>query len=60
MTPQPYYGETYMTYHDGSEELVVVDGDHAFDVFTGNGAPALDEAIAETVDWFQKTLRRAR
>lgn len=60
VTPQPYYGETYMTYHDGLEELVVVDGDHVFDVFSGNGAPALDEAIAEGVDWFAETLRHAR
>jgi pimeloyl-ACP methyl ester carboxylesterase len=60
VTPQPYYGETYMTYHDGREELVVLDGDHVFDVFTGNGAPALDEAIAASVDWFTDTLKRGR
>lgn len=60
VTPQPYYGRTYMTYHDGREELVVVDGDHVFDVFTGNGAPALDEAIAESVDWFIDTLQSGR
>lgn len=60
VTPQPYYGETYMTYHDGYEELVVLDGDHVFDVFTGNGAPALDEAIDEGVDWFTETLRHRR
>jgi uncharacterized protein len=60
VTPQPYYGETYMTYHDGREELVVLDGDHVFDVFTGNGAPALDEAIAESVDWFIDTLKTGR
>jgi fermentation-respiration switch protein FrsA (DUF1100 family) len=57
VTPQPQYGETYMTYHDGYEELVVLDGDHVFDVFTGNGAPALDEAIGESLDWFTETLR---
>jgi len=57
VTPQPQYGETYMTYHDGYEELVVLDGDHVFDVFTGNGAPALDEAIGESLDWFNETLR---
>jgi uncharacterized protein len=60
VTPQPYYGETYLTYHDGREELVVLDGDHVFDVFTGNGAPALDEAIAESVEWFIDTLRSGR
>ena len=57
VTPQPQYGEIYMTYHQGREELVVLDGDHVFDVFTGNGAPALDEAIAESLDWFERTLR---
>jgi fermentation-respiration switch protein FrsA (DUF1100 family) len=57
VTPQPSYGQTYLTYHDGREELVVLDGDHVFDVFTGNGAPALDEAIAESVEWFLDTLR---
>jgi fermentation-respiration switch protein FrsA (DUF1100 family) len=60
VTPQPYYGETYLTHHDGREELVVLDGDHVFDVFTGNGAPALDEAIAESVEWFIVTLRSGR
>jgi fermentation-respiration switch protein FrsA (DUF1100 family) len=60
VTPQPQYGETYMTYHDGVEELVVLDGDHVFDVFTGNGAPALDVAIDESLDWFTDTLRHRR
>jgi fermentation-respiration switch protein FrsA (DUF1100 family) len=60
VTPQPSYGELYMTYHDGYEEIVVLDTDHVFDVFTGNGAPALDEAIAESTDWFKETLRRHR
>jgi alpha/beta superfamily hydrolase len=60
VTPQPQYGETYMTYHDGVEELVILDGDHVFDVFTGNGAPALDEAIDESLDWFIDTLRHRR
>lgn len=58
VTPQPYFGETYMTYHEGYEELVVLDADHVFDVFTGNGAPALDDAIAESTAWFQETLKR--
>jgi hypothetical protein len=57
VTPQPQYGNTYMTYHDGYEELIVLDADHVFDVFTGNGAPALDDAIAESLDWFTETLQ---
>jgi pimeloyl-ACP methyl ester carboxylesterase len=60
VTPQPEYGEFYMTYHDGYEELVVLDADHVFDVFNGNGAPALDDAIEESLDWFTETLRHSR
>ncbi|MEN8234925.1 MAG: alpha/beta hydrolase [Actinomycetota bacterium] len=56
VTPQPMFGEVYMTHHEGVEELVVVDGDHIFDALAGNGAPALDEAIGESLDWFQNTL----
>ena len=52
--------QTYMTYHEGAEELVVLDTDHVLDVFTGNGAPALDDAIAESVDRFKDTLRIRR
>jgi hypothetical protein len=58
--PQPEYGETYMIYHDGVEELVTLDGDHVFDEFTGNGAPALDVAIDESLDWFTDMLRHRR
>ena len=60
VTPQPQYGEIYMVYHDGYEELVVLEADHVFDVFTGNGAPALDDAIAESADWFKDTLKFGR
>lgn len=60
VTPQPQYGELYMTYHDGYEELVVVDGDHIFDVIAGNGAPALMEAIDEGIDHFKSTLKLRR
>ncbi len=60
VTPQPYYGETYLAYHDGYEELVVLEADHVFDVFAGNGAAALDDAIAESLDWFQETLKHGR
>ena len=56
VAPQPWYGESYMAAHEGEEELVVVEGDHVFDVFAGNGAPALDDATAESVDWFVQTL----
>ena len=60
VTPQPQYGQLYVTYHEGYEELVVVDGDHIFDILAGNGAPALMEAIAEGIDHFEKTLKMRR
>lgn len=57
MAPQPYYGRLYMTYHDGDEELVVLDADHVLDVLSGNGPGVVDEAITEGLDWFRKNLR---
>lgn len=60
VTPQPYYGNTYMTYHDGYEELVVLDTGHVFDVFAPTDTPALDDAIDESLDWFTETLRHRR
>ncbi len=60
VTPQPQYGQIYINYHEGYEELVVVDGDHIFDILAGNGAPALMEAIDEGIDHFEKTLRQRR
>lgn len=60
VTPQPYYGETYMTYHDGYEELVVLETGHVFDVFAPTDDPALDDAIDESLDWFTETLRHRR
>lgn len=56
VAPQPYYGRLYLNYHDGAEELVVVDGDHVFDVLTDAGPAVLDIVIAENLDWFQATL----
>lgn len=60
VTPQPEYGETYVTYHDGLEELVVLDGDHVFDVFVGNGVGVLDDAINASLGWFTDTLQHRR
>jgi len=56
VTPQPYYGQVYLNYHDGDEELVVVDGDHVFDVLSGNGPAVMDEVIGESLDWLAATL----
>ena len=57
VTPQPYYGQLYLNYHPGAEELVVLDGDHVLDVLTGNGPGVLDQAIGEALDWFGRYLR---
>ena len=56
VTPQPEYGQIFMEYHEGDESMDVLAGDHTFDVFAGNGAPALDKAIAASVDRFDRTL----
>lgn len=47
VTPQPAAGEIFLAYHDGPEELVVLDTDHAFDVLTGPAV--LDDMIARTL-----------
>jgi hypothetical protein len=57
VTPQPYYGQIYMRYHEGPEELVVLDGDHVLDVLSGNGPGVLDQAIQEALTWFGMYLR---
>lgn len=57
VSPQPQYGELYLRYHPGTEELVVLDGDHVLDVLSGSGPGVLDEAIAEGLDWFGRYLR---
>lgn len=60
VTPQPYYGELYLTYHEGREELVTVDADHIFDVLTDAGPEVLDVVLKENLDFFQSTLGRRR
>jgi dienelactone hydrolase len=56
VTPQPYYGQLYLNYHEGVERLVPVDGDHLFDVMTDQGPAVLDDVIAWSLAWLQKTL----
>jgi uncharacterized protein len=56
VTPQPYYGQLYLKYHDGPEQLVTVDGDHVFDVMSDQGAVVLDDVIAWSLAWLQQTL----
>ena len=56
VTPQPYYGQLYLNYHDGAEQLVALDGDHVFDVLTEAGPQVLDEAILWSLAWLKRTL----
>lgn len=55
VTPQPYYGQAYINYHEGDEMLVVVDGDHVFDILM-TGPEVMDEAVFWSLAWFESTL----
>ena len=55
VTPQPQYGQLYLTYHEGLEQLVVLDADHLFDIL-GTGPGRLDDAIMHTLNWLKTTL----
>ena len=56
VTRQPYYGQIYLNYHEGAELLVAVDSEHDFDVETDQGPAVLDDVIAWSLAWLQKTL----
>lgn len=58
VTPQPAYGELYLTYHDGDERLVTLDSDHVFNVLTDPGPAVFDEAVTWSVAWLGDTLMR--
>jgi dienelactone hydrolase len=53
--PQPAKGQMYLNYHDGFEQLVTLDADHAFDYWAGT--EKLDDAIFWGAAWFIKTLK---
>lgn len=53
--PQPESGQLFLNYHDGQEQLVVLDGDHVFDVLA-TGPDVLDQAIYNSLAWFMNTL----
>ena len=53
--PQPQSGQAYINYHNGSETLVVLDGDHIFDILA-TGPEVMDEAVAWTLAWLAETL----
>ena len=52
VTPQPHAGQVFLDYHDGAEALVVLDGDHIFDVLAGV-TEVIDEALAYSLAWLQ-------
>ena len=56
VTPQPAYGELYLTYHDGDERLITLESDHVFNVLTDSDPALFDEAVAWSVAWLGDTL----
>jgi pimeloyl-ACP methyl ester carboxylesterase len=53
--PQPTKGQGYLKYHKGTEYLVALNADHAFDYWAG--PEKLDDAIYWGIAWFIKTLK---
>jgi hypothetical protein len=53
--PQPQAGQIFLNYHEGEEAMVVLDGDHIFDVLA-TGPEVLDLAIFNSLAWFMETL----
>ena len=52
VTPQPHAGQVFLDYHEGAEALVVLDGDHIFDVLAGV-TDVIDQALAYSLAWLQ-------
>lgn len=52
VTPQPHAGQIFLDYHAGAEQLVVLDGDHVFDVLAER-TEVIDEALAWSLAWLQ-------
>lgn len=53
--PMPQAAQVFLNYHEGEEALVILDGDHVFDVLA-TGPEALDLAIFNSLAWFIETL----
>jgi len=53
VAPQPHAGQVFLDYHEGAEALVVLDGDHVFDVLVGDVTAVIDEALAYSLAWLQ-------
>ena len=56
VTPQPAYGELYLAYHDGAEQLVTLESDHVFNVLTDPEPATFDAAVAWSTAWLADTL----
>ncbi|MCE2488431.1 MAG: alpha/beta hydrolase [Anaerolineae bacterium] len=52
VTPMPHAGQVFLDYHEGAEALVVLDGDHVFDVLSER-PEVIDEALAYSLAWLQ-------
>ena len=52
VTPQPHAGQVFLDYHEGAEALVVLDGDHIFDVLA-EVTEVIDEALAYSLAWLR-------
>ena len=52
VTPMPQAGQVFLDYHQGAEDLVVLDGDHVFDVLAER-SEVIDEALAYSLAWLQ-------
>ncbi len=52
VTPQPQAGQVFLDYHEGAEALVVLDGDHVFDVLA-EVTEVIDEALAYSLAWLR-------
>ncbi len=48
----PPVGQVFLDYHQGAEDLVVLDGDHVFDVLAER-SEVIDEALAYSLAWLQ-------
>jgi len=54
--PQPYAGQILLQYHEGYEELVIMDDvDHMLNILTGNYT-ALDRAISNALDFLKSNI----
>lgn len=54
VAPQPQYGQLYLKYHEGYEQLVMLPVNHAINCF--QGYEQVDNAIFWSLNWYKDTL----